>query len=491
MKKRLIEARMKDIPGLPGDFFDKTKKFSEEKYGITRGGEDLRRSMMLLQRILQIQDGHEEELTEIGKRLITQYYESILDGVYLDIKIVKPGDKEQRKMFTTGFQGYEKQKKKEKVEVDEDEVHKRKLMNNVMQGEGQNLHDMMYDAREELNEIDPQLLPLYDEFLKITLRLYWWDNPFLKQSISADMTNIVQVGWGDAEPNQEDAEENLKKLTNGSSIEDLKPIEYKPGKDEGDGDDEDGDEETSSGPWIKVRALILPLLLHETVKGIYELISAAAFLPDKKKETEVQSRTSSIDDELEDIKYGQYIATKLRDTINSIDDIDLYPNIREFIWGKMIILPAKEFINLMNGILNDEPAAKTKLEQLAKEVIRDLNNEEYVEPAKEVEKEEAKKVAAKDYPDFSSMDPKEVEKQLKWKTQGEINFLLNKAIDARDWKNVDIIGKYLKESYEGFSSSFNKIKKNNIKLVKEHINDVVSEKQFKYYNQSSFEDDTI
>ena len=63
-----------------------------------------------------------------------------------------------------------------------------------------------------------------------------------------------------------------------------------------DNEDEDIQELLSSGnPIIKSRGVDFPMLLHETVKGIYELIAAAGIPEDKRTAGLVMSNTSTMD----------------------------------------------------------------------------------------------------------------------------------------------------------------------------------------------------
>ena len=72
--------------------------------------------------------------------------------------------------------------------------------------------------------------------------------------------------------------------------------------------DEDLQELFSSGnPVIKARGIDFPMLLHETVKGIYELLSAPG-LPEEESVAQTVLMNTGLSDEPEDWKYGPRIA---------------------------------------------------------------------------------------------------------------------------------------------------------------------------------------
>jgi len=93
-------------------------------------------------------------------------------------------------------------------------------------------------------------------------------------------------------------------------------------------------------PVIKARGIDFPMLLHETVKGIYELIASVsqpgldASEEEIKKAQTVKLNVSSFMDEAEDFRTGPEIASDFRDFINENPDSSYSPNIRAFVLVK-------------------------------------------------------------------------------------------------------------------------------------------------------------
>lgn len=319
VKENLFEAKL----NLPQEYIDKVTREAREQYGHGPTHQDIAEMSRLLNQIFRIQRGHEEELTELGKRIIQKFYGPVIEGVELDIKIVDPNDEEKLEMAQKMLQEpSEEESYSPKIEIDipglEADIDKRKLINNIMQGEAQNVHDMMYDMRNEVTKItgNDQLLDLYMQFLALNKKFDWDDRVNLEEMMeqAPQMANAMETEW-----------------------------------EEGEGEDK---------PKIKARVLDLPMLIHETVKGIYELIAEGAIDPDPVRAEKVLAATDSLTDEQQDIRYGPYIARDLRNYVNKVADkipgaYDI-PNMREFVFGKMIQLRSQEFVNLITNILLDK-----------------------------------------------------------------------------------------------------------------------------------------
>jgi len=178
IKVDLFEAKL----NLPQEYINKVRDEAKEQYGGFRGPTRQEMAQMgnLLNRIFSIQRGHEDKLTEVGKSVIQKFYGPVIKGVELDIKIVEPDDEEKLEMAQKMLQQEQEQESEiEQPEVElelkgiEHDIDKRKLINNIMQGEAQNVHSMMYDVREQVKKItgSDQLLDLYMEVLDLNKKI--------------------------------------------------------------------------------------------------------------------------------------------------------------------------------------------------------------------------------------------------------------------------------------------------------------------------------
>ena len=147
---QLFEADIKET--LPEDYIrDVRRRAAPFMGGPTR--QDFETGMRLMREISRLQRGHEEELTEIGTEILLDHYGRMLEDVELDIKIVPPDDDEKMKMAMKMQESEDDEEDEDMssyelpINVPKDEVDRRKIINNIMQGEAQNVHSMMYTTK--------------------------------------------------------------------------------------------------------------------------------------------------------------------------------------------------------------------------------------------------------------------------------------------------------------------------------------------------------
>ena len=467
---QLFEADLKDT--LPDDYIkDVRRRAAPHMGGPSR--QDFREAMELMDEIFSIQEGNEEELTQIGIDILQEHYARMLEDIELDVKIVAKDDEE--KLDMTKRMQNEEDKVEPKypefevpVTVPLEEIDRRKIVNNIMQGEAQNVHSMMYSAKAKIDAIDPALLDLYIRHLELNRKFDWDENrPDMSQWIKdhPEMANAVETKYPE-------------------------------------GDEEGGEGEEEQGK-VKIiaRVLDLPMIIHETVKAIYELMAAKAIPSDKTMATALLKLTDSLKDEEEDIKYGPFIAADLRDYLNDLlqrttdESIQMIPNLREFIFSKMMELPTKIFVELIKCILlKDNETAdfllmgdkKRKLlslrevkqaesDDLIYQAILDATGEVDVDtigvniPDEDNDKYYSRKDLLGDgdgdddviggdeednelinyfkKPTKPEVDEKPEPKKKKWVEygQGELMFMLNQAMDEGNWDLVREIQPFIKD----------------------------------------------
>jgi hypothetical protein len=456
VKESLFEAKL----NLPQEYIDKVRGEARTTHGLNGPTQQEMMQMgSLLRQIFSIQRGHEDELTELGKEIIQKFYGPVIKGVELDVKIVDPEDEEKLEMAEKMLQKQEEEQGEEEqpeIEMElpgiEADIDKRKLINNIMQGEAQNVHDMMYDMRDQVTEItgNDRLLDLYMQFLALNKKFDWDERMNLEQMMeqAPQMANAMETEWEEGE--------------------------------EGEGDK----------PKIKARVLDLPMLVHETVKGIYELIAAGAIDPDPVRAQKVLDATDSLSDEQQDIRYGPYIARDIRAYVNKVADkipgaYDI-PNMREFVFGKMIQMRSTEFVKLIKDIL----AEKEGPDVIISKIIKDIQDEFKAYNASQIpggssayspeeDDDEDLPAGAEEFADDDDDDnelinmmnaskpkpqgggaapEKPQEKKPKWVDLGinALNFELNKAIDAEDWETAKEIQQMI-ERKGGLKESINEL----------------------------------
>jgi hypothetical protein len=413
----LNEADIHDV--LPEDYLRNVERKGRQQYGNGPSRQEMMEAMRLMEEIARIQHGHEEELTQIGIDILLKNY-PILSSVKLDAKIVDPDDEEKMDMTMKALNEDEPEEdESEDIEdvddVDPDEVGKRKIANNLMQGESQNVHSMMYQSRDEVDKINPRLLDMYMRHLEINKKFDWWDQASLKQSMSEmpQFSNMMETDY----------------------------------------EDEENEEEKETKPTIKARVLDLPMMLHEVVKGIYELIAANAIPEDSVKARKVLAKTDTLDDERLDVRYGPFIAADMRNYLNTNFDkeIEKYQsdNIKELIYGKMMLLPTKQFIDVVKGMLMEEKGETlSTLKKIVKECIDEL--EKYEKGDSNINYKDVEDYDIDNKTEYDFTKKKSEEDDYSKLNQRQLHKLLDKALDDGDTETINKLQQYLKENKNPF-----------------------------------------
>jgi hypothetical protein len=345
------------------------------------------------------------------------------------------------------------------------EIDKRKLANAITQGEAKNTKEIirMPECLDGLKRIfgDRNGEQLHRQLLEITelADKMDWIIPInvkaeMMERSPQGMAGACSVDWQNEDENKEEsqdfAQNVLNELQNKEEGEDLNSME------------EELDEIMSSGsPIIRARGIDFVMLIHETVKGIYELITSRGIPQDMKLASNLFLNTETFEDEAEDFRYGPAIAASLRDFINANRKTDSFPNVREFVFGKMIEMEAESFLRLMKGVLMKTPEARTQIDRLIDEVIDELEGFEKdssdYEMSKRFDQPEERTPEFNDEEEESEIDklvrqtlskeePKPVQKKpYDEMTMAEIQKEINDAVEEENYELAgELTRKYLK-----------------------------------------------
>ena len=445
------EASLRDNPAIPGeggtegDYLSKVEGRARERLEQLqrRHGQDIPRFMSYVSRVKQIQSGKEAQLEKLAEDAIRNMYGSILEDVTLNIKFPKQGDI-QKKMENVQPEPPEMPQLKELKDQDIiSEIQKRKIANNITQGEAKNtklclnlpeVRDGLIrilgqeegtEYKELLNKIT-EIAGFFDWQIPMEVQLEMWTRD------KSGFAGAVSVEW--ETDKEEDSEDLAQKI--------LSELE----------DDTDVPEEaeelfSQTGPTINALGTDFAMLLHETVKGIYELIAAVAIPDDEEAAETIIMNTDSLADEIEDLRYGPEIAGDLRDFVNQFPEVSDIPNLREHVFGKMMAMPAKEFLELMYLILNDDKKANKIVQEFIDEISDEINKYELgqagIDNDDDYEPEETPGRAPQ-APGRAPAEPEEIDySEL---SRREIEKLIDQALDAKDFDKVRELSQYLKES---------------------------------------------
>lgn len=129
--------------------------------------------------------------------------------------------------------------------------------------------------------------------------------------------------------------------------------------------------EAKSGITIQARAANFPMLIHELIKGLYELLSLQGFKGDKAANQAVVDKVDLLKNEPSDIRYGKFIFDALNKVFINSEYTD--PRIREFFLTEVYQLGDEEFIQFIENAVNDELTQTQN--QWANSILRDISSD--------------------------------------------------------------------------------------------------------------------
>jgi hypothetical protein len=454
--KFLKEASIQDNPAVPGGYRSGIEREEQQRMGVRSGdrGQEMQVGGQLMQdlrRSQQLTQGKEEELSKLATDLISSIYSDLLKRyeIELDIKLVKPRDV---KNFMDEAEESEPDMESFREITDEDvkdEIHKRKIANLLIQGKAKGIKELLDSSivqdgvREIFGGRGEEIITIWKRMSDSADKLDWLADPQQRAAMMEvnpeGFAGASYVAWKPKEESQEE-EEEYKEYTGDESEDDMFDMEM---------------DELKTTPVIKAVGVDFPMLLHETVKGIYELLSAPG-LPEEESVAQTVLMNTGLKDEPEDWKYGPRIAKDLSAFLNENERIDEIPNLREEFFRTLLdkeTMETKDFLELVKGILTKTPEARAKVDSMIDDLINDLDYDgqmkKYEEEMADYERK-MKEWEQSQKGGGSTEKPSEIEQlQNKQKdfsdmNQGEIESLINAAIDAEDFEKVRMLSQYLK-----------------------------------------------
>ena len=321
---RLLEIEYEKI--FKPETMDLLKGKSGESLRDTLGTKNLQqvvqRSAELVPEIIEAEDGYRDHLELLAADIVTKAY-PIIDyaNIKIDAKIVPMGDL--------------------KIPEEEDEVPadqappeaeqaKRRIINGITQGASIRGSFAFLLFRDYLDAFDEDLVAKYNEILKLSFGIYDDEN-----AIAMLLAMIAQ-----------------QQNSAGGSSE----MVY------------DEDEEQFV---IKARAICFPMLVHEIVKGLYEIVGTEGFGADKEKNQAIVNTVDKLSNEPNDLRFGKFIYDAISDIYNDGNIND--PRVRELLFTEIYKLSEEEFVPFIENAVNNTLTPQQK--KWAADTMRDIKDD--------------------------------------------------------------------------------------------------------------------
>ena len=326
---RLVEVDYEKIfsPETMASLKGKSGQSLKQMLGNKNLMQTLVRSQALLDEIIVAEDGYQDELEMVAAQMVTDAY-PIIDyaNIKIEAEIVKMNDLDiqqpppQEDPGSPDFGDEDPEKLKAK----------RRIINGITQGASIRGAFGFMLFKEYLDQISPELVNKYSDILKLSFGIYDDEN-----AIAMMLAALAQG----------------QKMQGGES-----EMEY--------------DEENEQFV-IKAKAICFPMLVHEIVKGLYEIVGTEGFGADKEKNQAIVGAVDKLSNEPRDLQYGKFIYDAISKIYNesNIDDA----RVRELFFAEVYKLIDDEFFPFIENAINGE--LKPLQRKWAMDTMRDIDRD--------------------------------------------------------------------------------------------------------------------
>ena len=306
--------------------------------------------MQAVQQVKQIESNNEGYLEQLAVELVKKELSIPDDAFQYDVELTSmPGQIDMSGMKKDSEEP-EDEDVIEQFGVSEDEAEddlenfmaafekfdlekaKRRFINSLIQGASKKGHYMYHLVKDELDNINPQLLNLYGVLMSVNDLLYW----ILPDQM---VINAAESGQG------------------------------MEGKEEVD--------ETTDPPTIKAKGLFFPILVHELLKGVYEILGTQGLPDDPKAAEMVMASQDTLPYEIWDLRLGPVIWEKFTASYpEKLYQEDLR-EIQNYLFSRFSSLTTDEFFDVAKMILSGSDDGKRIVSKMVDEIIEELRQQDY------------------------------------------------------------------------------------------------------------------
>jgi hypothetical protein len=308
--------------------------------------------MQAVQKVKSIENGNEEYLENLAVDLVKKEMSIPEDSFLFDVELI--GSPSQ--MDTSKMRKQSEEPSSEDIEqifgVSEDEAEedldnfmeafdkfdmekaKRRFINSLIQGASKKGHYMFNLVEEELNRLNPELLNLYGVLMSINDLIYW---------IMPDEAAQMMADSGQGVAGSEEIDDS------------------------------------TDPPTIKAKGMFFPVLIHELLKGVYEIMGTHG-LPDDPKQAEmVMASQDTLPYEIWDLRLGPVIWEKFLEVYPDELFEDDMREIQNYLFSRFSALSTEQFFELAKEILSGSEDGKKAVRAMVDEIIQEIKDEEYEE----------------------------------------------------------------------------------------------------------------
>lgn len=290
--------------------------------------------MPMVNDVMKIEQKHRKELEDLAIKMVREEYNISEDAVEIIAELTEKIDMSGTKKNPTPITNENIQFESHQDMLNaSDEVYKRRFANAMIQGAAKKCNHMFHMVDDELEKIHPSLPTKYSKMMSAADYMYYVI-PKMENGING---GVVRV--------QFPTEENPKAV-------------------------------------IYAQAMVFPVLIHELIKGVMELLSGHGLPEDEQLSEYVIDKSDFLAAEPWDMRLGPALWERFTMMINPEDF-----NLKHHIYTELMSLPVSEFNDKMREIMAGTKRGKQIIVDITNEIKEDLDKDDYRIAMMEADKE--------------------------------------------------------------------------------------------------------
>lgn len=212
------------------------------------------------------------------------------------------------------------------------EKAKRRFMNSIIQGASKKGHYMFELVKDEIDRVNPQLMNLYGLSMASLDYLYWLYPEQVVQQMAAS---------GEGQAGQEEVD-----------------LQTDP-------------------PTVKAKAISFPILVHELLKGVYDVLGSHGLPDDPRRAEMVIASEDTLPAEIWDIRLGPIFWEKFLETYPDEVFEEDKKHIQNYLFSRFSMISASEFLALSKEILAGTEKGKSAIKRMVDDITKELKQQDY------------------------------------------------------------------------------------------------------------------
>jgi hypothetical protein len=281
--------------------------------------------MGLVHNTMEIENKHRRELEKLAVQMIREEYDMDEDVVEIHAELSTDINMDGTQLNESPITSEIEFDSHDQIVEANEEVYKRRMLNALTQGAAKKCNQMFHMVDDELTAIDPRLPNMYSKMMAAADYMYY-KIPRMEKGVNG---GVVRVEFP--------SKKNPKAV-------------------------------------IYAQAMVFPVLIHELVKGVMELLSAHGLPKDKKIAEYVINKADFLAAEPWDMRLGPALWEKFTHNIEA-DDFKL----KHHIFSELAALPVREFNRQLKEIFAGTKAGKKIILDITNRVKQEMQEDEFNE----------------------------------------------------------------------------------------------------------------